>query len=88
MSEYSTITFGQPEWEYDTDYPDGRRPTMITSGGTWATATSTMSTVLMGNDKPAGYWVMGNIKFSVPNKPRWLTRIMVKLLLQWEYENA
>jgi len=38
---------------------------------------------------PVGYWKMpcGMVSFAATKKPRWLTRFLMKHLMQWEWSD-
>ena len=39
--------------------------------------------------KEAGYYVVGgNWQFAIRKKPRWLSRFLMKHLLEWEWKDA
>ena len=39
---------------------------------------------------PVGYWEMpcGNVSWATTSKPRWLTRFLMKHLMQWGWRDA
>lgn len=40
---------------------------------------------------PVGYWCIGGVqgfRFAVRERPRWLTRVLLKALLEWEWRDA
>lgn len=40
--------------------------------------------------KPVGYWCIGGprgFRFGIATRPRWLTRVMARLLLEWEWRD-
>lgn len=36
---------------------------------------------------PVGVWVIGNVQFTAQKRPRWLTRKLMKLLLELEWRD-
>ncbi len=35
-----------------------------------------------------GGWQMGQFRFNLTKRPRWLTRVMMKWLLEWEWRDV
>lgn len=44
-----------------------------------------------GAYEPVGYWCIGGKKgfrFGVSERPRWLTRVLMRALLEWQWRDA
>ena len=52
-----------------------------------------MTYTLYTPPKPVGYWILPGglggtvMRFAAYSKPRWLTRTMMRLVFEWEWED-
>lgn len=59
---------------------------VLSTGATILTGTFTAS--IKGPPAPVGYWrFSGNYRWYSIKRPRWLTRVMMKFLLEWEWQD-